>query len=72
MCSHKENCATMEYLKDLLQSIHQIVNILSVIPALLIEHVQVDHGQERFPSSWKVSTYSILIIKNKLKLQLHC
>ena len=58
MCSHKENCATMEYLKDLLQSIHQIVNILSVIPALLIEHVQVDHGQERCPSLWKVSTYS--------------
>ena len=47
----------LQWYIDLLQSIHQIVNILSVIPALLIEHVQVDHGQERFPSSWKVSTY---------------
>ena len=37
MCFLKEQCATLEYLKDLLQIIHQILIIYSVIPIILTE-----------------------------------
>ena len=45
----------MEYLKNLLQSIQQIINILSVIPTVLIKDAQVDHGGEN-SYFWKVSS----------------
>ena len=37
MCFLKEQCATLEYLKDLLQIIHQILIIYSVIPIMPTE-----------------------------------